>query len=166
MKIRLTIGLIRQILDETDQDLLSANKETVIQCVWGDITLSGRIIGIVSGREDIKGQELASYQDALADALLNFFPKPSIYDQFIDETERKKAEAVDPWRVVFKAAGCAGVEPWDYSARELIWMAEGAYEPIAALIADAKNSRLKEGKKPIDVETLNRWNPKRPYVKS
>ena len=161
----LSLGVVRQIKTTTGVDLLRAYDPEVMARIDGDPVLCGRIIAIAGGQAELEGQDLAEAHESFLKALIEFFPKRSIYDDFNDSSQTETAAQVDPWRVVFRAAGAAGVEPWGYSFRELIWMAQGAWEPHAVSIANTINMNLKKGASPLDPDTVNPWHPKRPRPK-
>ena len=156
----LTLGIVRKIYTVTGVDLLKAGDPRVAVLLEDPIFL-GQAIGLLMGREDIGGAELDRLAHAFQTGLLEFFPKRSVFDDFTDQDQRSEAGEVDPWRIVFKAAGIAGVDPWAYSFREILWMAQGAFEPYAIQIAIELDKGKKKNRPATDPEILNPYHPKR-----
>lgn len=156
----ITLGTVRQIKADIGVDLLTAYRPEVQAVLHGDAVAVGRIVHACGGPEDIGGDDLASWSDALMVALVEFFPKRSVFDDFTEPRERK-TDGFDPWKVVFRAAGLIGHPPWEYSFRELMWAAQGAYEPHAERVALEINKAAKRGKS-VHPETMNPWHPRRP----
>ena len=161
----LTIGLVREIRDRLGVDLLRAYEPAIADRLTRDYVFLGAAIAIAGGDPNLAGNALERAATEFLEKLREFFPKPSVFDDFIDEQEKTQTGSVDPWRVVFRAAGIAGVEPWGFSFREILWMAQGAYEPHAVLIAMQINSAKKQGQRATDPDTVNPWHPKRPRPK-
>ena len=156
----ITLGTVRQVRDSIGVDLLRAYQPEVQAVLHGDPIAVGRIVHACGGPAEVSGDDLAEWSDALMVALVEFFPKRSVFDDFAGKGEHKIG-GFDPWKVVFRATGMIGHEPWGYSFRELIWAAQGAYEPHAERIALEINKVARRGKS-THPETVNPWHPRRP----
>lgn len=165
----LTLGVVREIKTRTGVDLLRAYDPEVAARLESDPVFVARAYAIATKdeklAEDLAGEDLAQATSRLIEALVEFFPKRSIYDEFIDENAKSSPGEVDPWRVVFRAAGIAGLDPWGYSLREIIWAAQGAFEPYATILTQWVNSHAKKQTDRTDADTVNPWHPKRPRPK-
>jgi len=160
-KMHITLGMVRQVREDVGVDLLRAYESDVQDVLASDPVAVGQIVAICGGPEDISGDLLGEWCDKLMDALVEFFPKRSIFDDFVEPDEGSTTSGFDPWRVVFRASGIIGQPPWDYSMRELIWAAQGAFEPFAEAMALEINKAARRGKS-IHPETVNPWHPRRP----
>ena len=58
-------------------------------------------------------------------AFEDFFPEAEKQEGDVKPKRVRERKDSWSWRDVFTLAGRAGVDPWDYSLRELVWMAHG-----------------------------------------
>lgn len=156
---RLTLGHVRRIRDASGIDLLAISDESVWLTVASDAVWHARVAKLLTG-DDLAGNELAEFIQEFTRRITEFFPEPQ--KSKASDGEEPTNEPGDPWRSVFHAAGVVGVEPWGYSMRELMWMAEGAWRPLSAIVAMVHNVNA-EKKDRITADSQNPYStsPKR-----
>lgn len=155
MRYRLTIGVVRELRDRMGLDLLRIYEPATWERVRGDQVWQARAIAIAGGPADLVGDALDAHARALLDAVAEFFPEPR------EEKQKDEAEPdddFDPWRELYQAAGVVGIDPAGISFRELLWMAEGAWRPMAALYTATINPHLDKAhrKSPDDINPYAR----------
>ena len=154
----LTLGVVRDIRDQTGVDILRMNDPAVSRRLQTDMVWIGRAIAVAGGPSDLSGDALAGLAAAFFDCVVEFFPKASVLDD--GDGEAGDAPKNNPWHAVFKMAGVAGLDPYPLSLRELWWAAEGAWEPHAVAIADFHTANCVKGQKPPKPADVN------PYARS
>ena len=82
----ITLGMVRAIRDELGVDLLQSYKPEVQARMETDDVCVGRIIAMCGGPTDTAGDELKALKEELWRALIEFFPKRSVFDDFIEES--------------------------------------------------------------------------------
>lgn len=153
MKHRLTIGDVRDILDQTGLDLLQIHKPEVVRVIQTDAVWIGQAVAVLGGNTELKGDDLQNAFSQIWQMLVDFYPSG-------DGDDVEVPDDFDPWREVYQAAGAVGMDPSPLSLRELYWMANGAWRPLMTIAAPCFNANAS---KPSDMKSPDDLNP---YAKS
>lgn len=148
----LTLGVVRDIRDQTGVDILRVGELAVSRRLQTDMVWIGRAIAIAGGPTDLSGDTIGEAASAFFDRVVEFFPKASVLDESGDGGEGPKN---NPWHAVFKMAGVAGLDPYPLSLRELWWAAEGAWEPHAVAISNFHAANCAKGQRPPKPADVN-----------
>lgn len=148
---RLTLGIVRDIREQTGVDILRVGEPAVWARMQTDLVWQGRAIAIAGGPHDLAGDALTDAVDAFFAAVVEFFPRASAADSDADPPDG----SYSPWHAVFKMAGVTGLDPYPLTLRELWWAAEGAWEPQAEAIAAFYAAHAGKGTTPPKPADIN-----------
>lgn len=151
---RLTFAHLRAVHDATGLDLLAIADESVWATVIGDARWNAEAARVLTG-EELSGDDLGEFMGEFRQRLIEFFPAPAPESRHAKVQGESSTPVGGQWQKVFQAAGAVGVEPWGYSMRELLWMADGAWKPYSALIAKIHNSHCQKKSELITPDSVN-----------
>lgn len=154
---RLTFAHVRDIKDATGLDLMQIADAGVWAKVSADVRWNAEVAQLLTG-EELSGDALGDYMRAFMARVEEFYPEPTKSNSDANETDTN----ANPWQAVFQAAGAAGVEPWSYSMRELLWMADGAWRPFSSIIAKMHNVNIQKRSDAITPDSVNPYSTAKP----